>query len=370
MIKRFEVENYMGFKNKIVWDFSQTRDYSYGKNLVSHHISQHSIVFGKNGSGKSSITLALMDLTHHLVDKQKHLIPEYRYTFIGNNSPIASFKYDFFLENKNITYIYYKNGSGELFYESLWVNNKEMVRHDFVDETNNFIKFKEAKTLRTAGLPKQISVIKFIYNNTIQSADSPISLLMRFVFGMLFFKSLRDQNLYIGFKLGSDNIDEIIVKENKLNEFKQFLEKFDLTYNFVPCVRPNGRQTIGVLFDNKQIIPFEEIASSGTITLALFFYWLLDFGKLSMLIIDEFDAYYNNEISEKLIEIINNFRGLQSVVTTHNVTLLSTEQTRPDCAYIIDSKGIINLSNRTTKELRKNNNIEKMYRQGEFNMSN
>jgi len=98
----------------------------------------------------------------------------------------------------------------------------------------------------------------------------------------------------------------------------------------------------------------------------LFYCWLLEFEKLSFLIIDEFDAYYHHEVSMKVLEIINSFDNMQSVVTTHNVTLLNTEYTRPDCAYIIDKTGVRSLSSRTSKELRKNHNIEKLYREGEF----
>ena len=42
-----------------------------------------------------------------------------------------------------------------------------LSNNDFVDESKNFIKIPEAKNLRTKGLQKQLSVIKYIYNNTI-----------------------------------------------------------------------------------------------------------------------------------------------------------------------------------------------------------
>ena len=57
---------------------------------------------------------------------------------------------------------------------------------------------------------------------------------------------------------------------------------------------------------------------------------------------------------------------MQSVVTTHNVTLLHTKCTRPDCAFVIEDNGIKNLSSLTKKELREAHNIEKLYRANEF----
>ena len=64
--------------------------------------------------------------------------------------------------------------------------------------------------------------------------------------------------------------------------------------------------------------------------------------------------------------MIHEFSNMQSVVTTHNVTLLNTQQIRPDCAFILDKEGVINLCNRTEKELREAHNIEKLYRNEKF----
>ena len=344
MLKRFEVENYRGFKTKLIWDFSQTRDYEYNTSLVSNHISKHSVLYGKNGSGKTSLSYALLDLTNHLIDKQKILIPEQFYTYVGNESKIATFTYEFLLDNNNITYSYQKNNYGDLLMESLFLNKKEIVHHDFCDESTNFIKIKEAKTLRTTGLPKQLSVIKFIFNNTILSHDSPIVLLMNFVSGMLSFRSMRQINEYVGYKLGGEPLEDIIIRNNKIKEFNEFLRKCGLNYTLEKAVHPNGRQIIAVKFENGILVPITEIASSGTNTLMLYYCWLLDFKNITFVVIDEFDAYYHYEVSEMLLKIINSYDNLQSVVSTHNITLLSTQETRPDCAYILDENGVVNLS--------------------------
>ena len=34
MLTRFEVANYKGFKDAMIWDLSTTRDYSYSKELI------------------------------------------------------------------------------------------------------------------------------------------------------------------------------------------------------------------------------------------------------------------------------------------------------------------------------------------------
>jgi len=195
---------------------------------------------------------------------------------------------------------------------------------------------------------------------------SVITKLIMFVSKMLYFRSLREANQYIGYKLGGEKLDDIILRNNKLDEFVSFLHEMGLNYNLIPLKLSSGFTVIGAKFENGKAIALNEISSSGTRTLMLFYCWLLEFKNLSFLVIDEFDAYYHYEVSKKVLDIINSFDNLQSVVTTHNVTLLNTEYTRPDCSYIIDSIGVRNLSSRTTKELRRNHNIEKLYREGVF----
>lgn len=367
MLKRFEVENYKGFKDKMIWDLSQTKTYSFCKPLTRKHISKNSIVYGKNASGKSSLCSAVIDITTHLLDVEKDLTPPHMFTYIGNNSGIVNFRYDFLFGKKTVTYVYSKSNLREMIFESLLIDDKEVIRHDFNDESKNFIRISGAENLRTKGLPKQLSVIKYIYNNTIQDDDSIINQLISFVKGMLYFRSLREANQYMGYKLGGEKLDSIILRNNKLGDFSEFLRDMGLNYSLV-CLRlSSGQEVIGARFENNSVISLNEISSSGTKTLMLFYCWLLEFDKLTFLIIDEFDAYYHYEVAKKVLEIINSFDNMQSMVTTHNVTLLNTDVTRPDCAYIIDKTGVRNLSSRTSKELRKNHNIEKLYREGAFN---
>ena len=367
MLTRFEVANYKGFKDKIVWDLNTVRDYSFSKNLVKNRTAKNSTVFGKNASGKTSLCAAIVDLTTHLLDVEKDLTPPHMYTYIGNDTPIASFRYEFLFGRKKVVYQYLKTNTRELVLESLSVNGKEVLHHDFVDETQNFIKIPGAENLRTKGLRNQLSVIKYIYNNTIVDEDSVINQLLKFVSGMLYFRSLREANQYIGYKLGGEKLDDIILRNGKLEAFNSFLSGMELNYHLVPLKLSSGNLVIGAKFENDKVITLNEIASSGTRTLMLFFCWLLEFNNLTFLIIDEFDAYYHHEISSKILEIINSYDNMQSMVTTHNVTLLNTDQTRPDCAFILDKTGVRNLVSRTSRELRRNHNIEKLYREGEFN---
>ncbi len=367
MLKRFEVKNYRGFKNNIVWDLSSTRDYSYKNDLVKNKIVNGATVYGKNGSGKSSLCTALIDITTHLLDVEKDIIPPHLFSYLGNDSVVSEFKYVFQFGKDEVEYFYSKTNNREMVCETISINKKTVLVHDFNDESSCFIKINGAENLRTKGLQKQLSVVKYIYNNTILNEDSVVAKIMTFVSGMLYFRSLREANQYIGYKLGADKLDDIILRNNKLEEFNEFLRSMELNYTLVPLKLPTGIIAIGAKFENGKVVVLNEIASSGTKTLMLFYCWLLEFSNLTFLIIDEFDAYYHYTVSEKILKMIHEYSNMQSIVTTHNVTLLNTDQTRPDCAFVIDDKGVINICNRTDKDLREAHNIEKMYRANVFN---
>lgn len=366
MLKKFQVENYRGFKNTLLWDLSDTRDYGFRKNLIDNKIVKKSVVFGRNGSGKSSLCTAVVDITAHLLDAEKDDVSQHLYTYVGNEDRFATFTYVFQFGKDEVMYTYCKANLTTLLFEAIAVNGKEMLVHNFIDEKDNFIKIPGAENLRTKGLQKQLSVVKYIYNNTIQDENSVISKIMKFVSGMLYFRSLRDANKYIGYKLGSEKLNEIILNNGRLEDFNAFINDMGLNYTLVPLKLMSGALTIGAKFENDKVVEFESIASSGTRTLMLFYCWFIEFGKLTFLVIDEFDAYYHHELSEKILSIIQSFDNMQSMVTTHNVTLLHTDCTRPDCAYVIENGSINNLSSLTKRELREAHNIEKLYRANEF----
>lgn len=368
MLKRFEVENYHGFKDRIVMDFTGTKSYSYSKELIKNKLVKNSTVFGENGSGKSSLCLALMDITLHLLDKEKIAALSQIYTYLGNESKQASFKYVFQFNNKEVEYSYRKVSPLMLTYEEFAVNGKVVLIHDYNNEKNNFISIPGATYINTIGMQPELSCVKYVYNNTIHDDKSALSQMMDYVGGMLYFRSLRQGNEYVGYKLGAENLDDIILNNNALEAFNRFLDSVGLHYSLIPIKHPNGNKLIGIKFDNGKVVSFNDIVSSGTMALKLFYCWLLDFPNLTFLIIDEFDAFYSIKTARAVLRMINSFDNMQSLVTTHNVTLLDTDYTRPDCTFLLDRNGILSLSQRSKKELRRANNIEKMYRAGEFDL--
>ena len=88
--------------------------------------------------------------------------------------------------------------------------------------------------------------------------------------------------------------------------------------------------------------------------------------KIKFLVVDEFDAFYHNEVSEAMLSIIRDSE-VQSVFTSHNTSIMSNDLLRPDCYFVLQNNTIKDISSLTRKELRRAHNLEKMYNAGSFN---
>ena len=80
-----------------------------------------------------------------------------------------------------------------------------------------------------------------------------------------------------------------------------------------------------------------------------------------MLIIDEFDAYYHYSTAQAILKIVNSYKNMQSIITTHNITLMNNQITRPDCCYLISDNKIFLLHKLNKKEIREKNNLQNIY---------
>ncbi len=367
MLKKFEVQNFMGFKDNFIFDLTTNKKYSSNSDMVEKNTIKKALVFGANSSGKSNLCSALMDITFHLVDKEKLLIPNNIYLNAENNTPNAIFKYHFVFGKKRVVYEYAKKSCLELCYEKLYVNDELLLEYNYFDYSHNVIKLPGTENLNKIQLQQQLSMIKYIYSNTLQKEDSIVKQLVEFVNGMLYFKSLLEGNRYMGFRLGSDDLSSIILNKNKLPDFQNFLRDMGLNYSLVPIRNVAGLPAIGVRYSSDKVIEFSQVISSGTKTLWLFYCWLLEFEKVKFLVIDEFDAYYHYDLSLKVLKMVNSYTNLQSVITTHTTFLMRKEVTRPDCCFIINNNSKVSpICKLTKKEIRESNNLEKMYREGEF----
>lgn len=367
MLKKFSVKNFKGFENELVFDLSKTNDYQFNKQCINNGISKNSLIYGKNGSGKSNLGFALFDIVMTITDKSREMFVEYNNYKNLNNDIMENveFKYEFKFDDDILVYEYKKKDLYTMIYEKLIFNDNVILEYDFNNKDRKIINIEEAKNLNWLNEEsnQNISIVKYIYNNTILAPEHPISKLMSFVNGMLWFRSVQF-NQYMGFMNGTENLIDIILKNNKLKDFERFLREKEIDYELIPLQESTGNK-IGIKF-KKGVGNFESIISTGTKSLLLYYCWSLRFEKMNFVFIDEFDANYHFELSAEIIKFLNEQKNLQTIVTTHNVSLMTNKITRPDCVYIISNNKINNLSNCTDKELREAHNIEKLYREGCF----
>lgn len=365
MLCKFKVKGYKGFDKEIVLDFEKHKEYQFNKNLIKNNIINKSIIYGKNGSGKTNIGFALFDITFHLTDKNRNMEPLISLNYLNMDSKhkYAEFYYEFKFGKDRIIYKYKKENLYKILYEEVIYNDKKIIEYDFEKPDEKIINIEEAKTLNWKYNDDDLSVVKYICNNTIFNNNISLLKMMDFVNSMLWFRSV-DITGFIGLRNNSNALDRIIIENGKTKEFESFLKSNGIEYSLLEINVPNGK-ILGVKKGNKTTT-FESIISSGTKALWLYYCWEIYFDRVKFLFVDEFDATYHFELAAKIVNRLNKQESIQSVVTSHNTYLMSNKLTRPDCTFILTNETIQSLAFCTEKELREAHNIEKLYREGAF----
>lgn len=372
MLKKFSVSNYRRFNQTIEFDLSAS-NYSFNTECVQNNLVKLSLIYGKNGAGKSNLAWALFDLVSHLTDNQNNLNKE-NYLNALSDDNYARFKFEFeFLDlsgnNKSLIYEYTKDKSANLTSEKLFIEQQEVVNYQVGQEFFTSLLGTENLNKKLNNSQK-ISAIKYIYSNTsLDKTNSHNEIFIKFieyVSHILFFRSVVEGNSYLGYDSGGNDIEQEILEKNNLKDFERFLNDFDLNFQLVN-VKQLNKQIIGAKIGDK-VLPFFDIISTGTLSLTLFYYWWKNIqeNQVPLLFIDEFDCAYHFELSEKIVQKLKELPSTQVILTTHNTNLLTNEIIRPDCGYIIDGQAIRALNKSTRKELREVHNLERLYQAGEF----
>ena len=370
MLKRFSVINFKNFGHRVVFELDRPSNYEFNDVVVQNGCISKGIIYGINGSGKSNLALAIFDIILHLTDKEKAIDKYALYLNLSSSKPIAEFEYVFAFDGIEVIYKYGKKDAMTLVYETLIIDGTEVVSYDFNTQKGYTI-LKGAETLQlTSELQtgaEKLSRVKFIKSNAIlenNETNRAFVSFTSFVDNMLMFYSL-DSNRYQGLSIGADSYTQGIIRHGKLKEFEKFLQEQRIDYHLV-ALDVNGINELFCQFP-RQTVPFTMVASTGTRSLALFYYWYTVMSKASLVFIDEYDAFYHFELSQELVKLVRSLNQTQVFLTTHNTDLLSNELLRPDAYFIIENNKMCSLDKKTDKELRKAHNLQKMYKAGSFN---
>ena len=368
MLKKFAVENYRNFKDRIEIDFGAVRNYSFNEHCIKDGLLNKVILVGKNGTGKTNLGLAIFDITATLTDNivQGRQIDQGSYINGSSKKRSATFEYTFQRGEDILEYTYTKTDPYVIIREELKVNGEVIFGREGTKGNYDGLKTIGADQLRMNIVNGPLSIMRYIYANTLQKDDSPVSFIVNFAEHMLYFKSDIDGNGFIGFKRNGEGIYDHIIKNNLFNEFKNLLRDCSGIDAEFGVVRMPGSPGVLVQKFDKRELPFDTIASTGSRVFALFFYWYKQFENVKFLYMDEFDAFYHYEMAEKIVKLVSSMDGFQTVFTSHNTSLLHNDLMRPDCCLTVENGTIRSFADSTGRELRQGHNLEKMYRNGEF----
>ena len=374
MLAKFSVKNFKNFEKKFTIDLSQTKQYAFSEACVKDGIVKTGLIYGPNSIGKSNLGKAIFDIVQNLTDKQRNPLLYVSYANARHFEDNAEFTYDFIFGSSRIRYEYSKPSYEDILEEKFFVDDTLVVSRNW----NDFhTELQGAETLNNNKLDIKISAMRFIRTNAVL-ADNPVNKAVKdffdFVDRMLMFSHLR-QNYYQGFAVGSTQVDVEIIKKGKLGELEAFLNSVDVDCK-LKSLKIYGQEKLFFDFGGNHIIDFWENASTGTQSLVFCFFWYIQMlesasATPSFVYLDEFDAFYHEKTSAKVVEMLQNVK-CQVLLTTHNSNLLTNDLIRPDCAfkmlpeYKASDYVMGPLSSRTQKELRQALNIPKMFRAGAF----
>ncbi|MBP2098045.1 AAA family ATPase [Enterococcus rivorum] len=365
MIKYFEVQGFKSFSKKISIDFSDVGDYQFNqKQCIKENMLNKIIVYGKNAVGKSNLGLAIFDITAHLVDKNIGKDLYDYYLNADSYTEYATFRYNFIFDNDELEYVYRKDNVDNLLFEKVSINGDLLFSYDFSNMQGDFTEIsKQFPSLNFEFNRADISILRYIVNNSIIHKDHILKRTVDFVSNMLWVRSL-DQLRFVGHKTSAKDYRTFIFEDNNLEEFKKLLTVAGINENIIIRTDPTGE--LGLYFEKNELLPFFKVASNGTKALYSIFYWLKTSRDISFFCIDEFDAYYHFELSETLVRLLEREYSFQMILTTHNTNLLSNSIMRPDCYFILTPTSLTPFFKATNRELKEGHNLEKLYMSGEF----
>lgn len=385
MLKKFTLKNYKNFKNELVLDLDKVAGYKFNTDCIKDDTISKSIIYGRNATGKTNLGKAIADIVDTVIGGIRlYNFSKEKIANVDSDNDSVTFKYEFQFDDKNVVYFYKRNQFDDLEYESLYVNQDQIYEINFeqemfsafaldkieaqtiqIDKYLSLIKSKNEIIEIVEEEREQIPFLRYLLTNGAIVPDSVLYKLEEYVKKMRFY-SVAQQLFIRRSKMVVSFTDYLGEKEN-LNRFEEFLNVMGVECELITYKSVDGH--FELFFKHKKPIPFYENVSSGTLALTNFYMRYVAVNREpSFIYMDEFDAFYHYEMSERLVKYFKaKYPETQVVMTTHNTNLMSNHLMRPDCLFILSRDGRLTaLCNATGRELREGHNLEKLYIGGEF----
>lgn len=358
MLKKFTVSNFKNFKDEISLDFSKIGEYSFNADCLSMRL-----IYGRNATGKTNFGRALLNIKSLLCGMQSRGLIN-----ADSQEDTAKFIYEFKFGSDEVIYKYSRFENRNLCDEELYINGEAVFKCDFKNSKFDFqgLSIISAETVNTNRYLNKdemdneyvLPFLRWLINNTAFSDDSVLIRLSKYVRKMCMITVGND--LFYSYR----NFLENLKNQVHLQNFEDFLNLMGIECKLVLQELPDGQ--VELYFSQSKLVPFYSTASSGTLALTSLYQKIVS--NCSLIYIDDFAAFYHYEMAEKLISFFKTkYPKCQLIMTSHNTNLMTNKIMRPDCLFILSSRGTLTaLCDATERELREGHNLEKMYIRGEF----
>ena len=381
MLKRFLLRNYKNFKDDISINFDDIAGYQFSSDCITDSMLSKMLIYGRNATGKTNLGRALMDIVYVVYGGLWRMD---KGTFLNADSieDVSAFSYTFQFDGHEVIYRYTRLANRDLRDEELIIDQATIYQCDFLHKRYNFdnLQYVDAEiasveryiqsmlhdeegTEETAEY--RLPFFRWLISNVALKNDSLLLRLSDYAKGMTMMTV--SQGIVRRPKQINDAFFESLEDLNAMADFEEFLNVMGIECKLALRKLPDNQREL--YFAHDKLIPFFENASSGTLALVEIYRRIVVAGRVASLIyLDEFDAFYHYEMAENIIRFFKNkYPKCQVIMTTHNTNLMTNRLMRPDCLFILSTKGTLTaLCNATLRELREGHNLEKMYISGEF----
>lgn len=366
MLLKFWIQGYRCFSERTEIDFTDKKNYRFGKECVRGDLLDKVVILGNNGSGKTNFGYALLDITSTLTGFNKDVGQCNPVCFINGSGKYdhAIFHYEFSYHGSTVVYEYGKRSYDRIKCESLTIDRHVIFDYDL--DNMGFAIFNldslGSDHVDVSDIDGTIPLLRLIGDSVKLSASSPVRSVLEFARNSIYYMAMWKVDVHIGFMDEDDDIEGYIVDNSLVDELMQFFRnECGIT------LRLSERDGSLMMNTGSMEYPFLQVASRGTAILCRLFCWnrrSRDNGAI--MFFDDFDDLFDHRTAENVMTHIIRSSQAQCVFVTHNTSLFSSDTLRPDCCFIMKDGLLRSIPSLTDKSIRKGHNLEKMLRDGEF----